>query len=293
MFLLKGDACYIDVLERALYNNMLAGVSLKGDTFFYPNVLEFDGKATFNYGVAGRSEWFNCSCCPSNVSRFIPSLPGYVYSTGDNAVYVNLYLGNEADMQLGDIDLKLRQETSYPWSGSVRITVNPNKAADFSIKLRIPGWVEGRPVPGDLYRFADQAGGSFKASVNGEPVSSRTSKGYLTITRKWTGGDTILLDLPMPARIVKSHPMVDADAGRIAVQRGPLVYCAEGIDNQGQALSLTLAENPEFSESFLRDTLQGVLFLASGSGNRKVTLVPYYAWANREIGEMKVWFPVE
>ncbi len=293
MFLLKGDASYIDVMERSLYNNMLAGVSLRGDTFFYPNVLEFDGKNTFNQGAACRSEWFNCSCCPSNVSRFIPSLPGYIYGTKDNTVFINLYIGNEAEIKLPGNQVQLKQVTDYPWNGSIKIEVAPAREMEFSIKLRIPGWAHNKPVPGDLYSYVKKSPASYAVSVNGDKVVAELEHGYLAINREWKSGDTIQLDLPMPVCLVKAHEKVEADSGKAAVQRGPLVYCAEAVDNNGETLSLSISENPAFMERFEKDILQGIVLLDIKSGNSAMTLIPYYAWANRKVGEMKVWFPVQ
>lgn len=293
MFLLKGDAAYIDVLERTLYNNMPAGVSLGGDTFFYPNILEFDGREAFNYGIAGRSEWFNCSCCPSNVSRFIPSIPGYIYSTRDDTIFINLYIGNEAEIPMQGSLVGIEQRTAYPWNGSVRIKVDPGKATRFSLKLRIPGWAVNRPVPGNLYSYMNPGPGTFRVSVNGKEVRPETERGYQTISRTWKNDDVIQLDIPMPALLVRAHENVEADAGKVAVQRGPVVYCAEAVDNNGSALDLAIPGNALFQERFEENTLQGTMFLTAGRGKRKVTLVPYHAWANRKIGEMKVWFPLE
>jgi uncharacterized protein len=293
MFLLKGDAAYIDVLERSLYNNMLAGVSLKGDTFFYPNVLDFDGNNTFNQGESCRKEWFNCSCCPSNVSRFIPSVPGYIYGTKDETIFINLYIGNEAEIQLQGNQVGIGMVTDYPWNGSVKIEVSPEQETAFSVKLRIPGWALNQPVPGDLYRFLNQDLIPFSVSINGETFQAEPDQGYLTITRAWKPGDTIQLELPMPVRLVQAHEKVEADAGKAAVQRGPLVCCAEAADNMSSFLSLALTEKSGFEERFEADILQGALFLNVKSGKNQVNLIPYYAWANREVGAMKVWFPLE
>jgi DUF1680 family protein len=293
MFLLKGDSVYIDVLERILYNNMLAGVSLKGDTFFYPNVLEFDGKETFNQGASCRSEWFNCSCCPSNVSRFIPSLPGYIYGTRQDSVYINLYVGNEAEIPLHGNRIRISQSTAYPWNGLVRIEIDPDQTADFTIRLRIPGWALNQPVPGDLYSFINPASRAYTVSVNGENKKAELEHGYFTISREWKSGDTIELNLPMPVSILKANEKVEADAGKIALQRGPVVFCAEAADNNGSVSGLSVSANPTFSERFEQGTLQGTMFLHLNSGESRIVLLPYYAWANREAGEMKVWFPVQ
>ncbi len=293
MFMLKGETSYIDVLERSLYNNMLAGVSLRGDTFFYPNILEFDGKNQFNQGAACRSEWFNCSCCPSNVSRFIPSVPGYIYGTRANTIFINLYIGNIADITLPDTRVKLHMETEYPWNGSVKIEVNPEEDKEFSIKLRIPGWAVNQPVPGDLYTFskADQA--AYSVKVNSNEIQAETDKGYLTLTRSWKPGDVIQMDLPMRIKTVNAHPLVEADSGKAAIQRGPLVFCAEAIDNDESISSLSITDSTVFKEKYEEGVLKGTLFISAAARSGEITLIPYYAWANREVGAMKVWFPLE
>lgn len=291
MFLLTGEGRYIDVLERALYNNLLAGVSLKGDTFFYPNVLEFDGIEPFNYGVAGRSEWFNCSCCPSNVARFIPSVPGYVYTTGDDSVFINLYIQSEAKIPWQGSMVKISQATSYPRDGQILIKIHPGDRDDFQLKLRIPGWARNQPIPGDLYSFQKPGQDTFTVSKNGGKVDIAVKDGYITLPGPWDEGDRVELNLPMSVRLVQSNPKVMENRDKIAVQRGPMVYCAEAVDNEGSALDLTLPADPVFSERPGDDLPPGTILLSCGSAEGRITLIPYSLWANREVGEMKVWFP--
>ena len=293
MFLLKGNSSYVDVLERTLYNNMLAGVSLRGDTFFYPNVLDFDGINPFNQGATCRSEWFNCSCCPSNVSRFIPSVPGYIYGTRDDNIYVNLFIGNEAEIKLPGNNVRIRMTTDYPWNGLVKVEIGQATDKEFSLKLRIPGWSINKPVPGDLYSFLRPDGKTASVKLNGEEIQPGIEGGYLTIGRKWHQGDSIELFLPMPARLVKAHPLVKADSGMAAVQRGPLVFCAEAADNKKDISSISISSDMEIEETYEAEILKGTMFLKAGTGDSEITLVPYYAWANREVGAMKVWFPIE
>ncbi|MHB8093928.1 MAG: glycoside hydrolase family 127 protein [Candidatus Aminicenantales bacterium] len=294
MFLLHGDAKYLDVMERVIYNGLISGVSLDGKAFFYPNPLEADGKYKFNQGDLTRAPWFGVACCPGNIARFIPSFPGYVYATDDTALYVNLFVANTASVTIGGKTVAVRQETRYPWDGAVKIAVDPEKASEFTVAVRIPGWAQGRPVPGTLYRYADAAAGpGVKLSVNGEPLAVAPDKGFVRISRAWKKGDAIELFLPMPVRRVIADPAVKDDAGKIALERGPLVYCAEGIDNGGTALDLMIPAAAEFTTEFRPDFLNGVVVIkgAASSGDRKRELlaIPYYAWSNRGVGEMAVW----
>ena len=221
MFMLHGDAKYIDVLERSLYNAVLSGISLDGKEFFYPNVLSCDENG------AERSEWFNCSCCPSNLSRFVPSIPGYVYATSDAGVYVNLYGANQAGITLGNgkrIDMS--QKTSYPWEGNIELTVTPESKQEFSIMLRIPGWVDNRPVPSDLYTYMNADEKKIVIKINGEVQNAPIEKGYAVLARKWEPGDVIQLTLPMEVHKNKANDKVEADINHLSVERGPIVYCA-------------------------------------------------------------------
>lgn len=222
LFLLHGDSKYYDVLERTLYNGLISGMALDGGSFFYPNPLS-------SYGDHERKPWFGCACCPSNVSRFIPSLPGYVYASKDDNIYVNLYMPNSGEFSLGGKDVKLTQSTYYPLNGAVDITVDKNKKGNFALKLRIPGWVRNQPVPGDLYSYIDGKNPGYTVLVNGRPAEGNlTDDGYYTIDRKWKKGDRVTLNLDMQPRMVKAHDKVKADRNLVAIERGPLVYCAEG-----------------------------------------------------------------
>ena len=299
LFLLHGDSKYYDVLERTLYNGLIAGVSLDGGSFFYPNPLQ-------SMGQHQRQPWFGCACCPSNVCRFIPSLPGYVYAVKDDNVYVNLYLSNEADIKVGRKTVKIRQTTDYPWDGEINIEVLKNTVGNFALKLRIPGWVRGEVVPSDLYRYADGKRLSYTVTVNGEAVSTRLEDGYFTIARKWKKGDKINLRMDMEPRVVKANAKVEADKGRIAVERGPVVYCAEWPDNDFDVLSVLTGRQPQFSVRQAPDKLYGIneivtpvqtlAYTTDGRievTDRELTLIPYYAWAHRGAGRMAVWLPSE
>ena len=238
LFLLHGDAKYFDVLERTLYNGLISGVSLDGGSFFYPNPLSSNGKYS-------RKPWFGCACCPSNVSRFIPSLPGYVYAVKNDQVYVNLYLSNKAELKVDKKKILLEQETGYPWNGDIRLKITQGNQ-DFTMKLRIPGWVRGNVLPGDLYSYADNQKPAYQVSVNGQTVESDVNDGYLSIARKWKKGDVVEVHFDMIPRIVKANPKVEADHGRVAVERGPIVYCAEWPDNRFNVHSILLNQHPQF-----------------------------------------------
>ncbi len=299
LFLLHGDAKYYDVLERTLYNGLISGVSLDGGGFFYPNPLE-------SMGQHQRQPWFGCACCPSNICRFIPSLPGYVYAVKDNQVYVNLFMGNEAELKVGGKKVSLHQETRYPWDGHVTLTVDKNSAGTFAMKIRIPGWVRNQVVPSDLYTYSDGKRPGYSVKVNGEAVTSALEQGYFTIERKWKKGDRVELQLDMEVRTVKANGKVEADRGRVAVERGPIVYCAEWPDNDFNVLSLLMNQHPQFEVVEKPDLLYGLNQIKTLvqtleydehgrllAKDHQLTLIPYYAWAHRGPGNMAVWLPSE
>jgi len=296
LFLLHGDAKYIDVLERTLYNGLISGVSLNGKLFFYQNPLESNGRQ-------GRSPWFGVACCPGNITRFMASVPGYVYATGENAVYVNLFAGSTAEIPLGKRTIKMVQETRYPWDGHVKITVDPGQPGTFAIKVRIPGWARNEPVPSDLYRFASNVDEAVTLRVDGHSVPIRLDSGYVTISREWKSGDVIELNLPMPVRRILANSQVTADRGRVAIQRGPVVYAAEWPDNPNHKVrNILLPDDEKFTATFRPELLNGVevveskaVGLAYDSAGKVIrtdqefTAIPYYAWANRGRGQMAVW----
>ena len=299
MFLLHGESKYYDVLERTLYNGLLSGVSLQGDGFFYPNPLE-------SAGGYERKPWFGCACCPSNICRFIPSVPGYVYAVNGSDLYVNLYMPNTLTQKVNGKDVILRQETGYPWNGDVQITIDKNSAKTFSLKLRIPGWVRGEVAPGELYKYADGKSLSYKVLVNGEEVSSELDKGYFTITRSWKKGDKVSLHLDMEPRVVTAREEVEADRGRIAIERGPIVYCAEAADNSFPVRSVLMGPDPAMTVSHgdvlgypvekISTIVQTLHYDQMGRlrvDDVKLNMIPYYAWCHRGAGEMTVWFPTE
>ncbi len=287
LFLLDGEAKYYDILERTLYNGFLSGISLEGDTFFYVNPLESDGEFAFNSDNSiTRQPWFGCSCCPTNVVRLMPSLPGYVYATRDDRLYINLYVGSEAQLKLANTDILITQATSYPWSGDVILTVNPARPVQFTLSLRIPGWLKGQPVPSDLYRYMDDTPDNITCRVNGETITAKETRGYLNITRTWQAGDTVELILPMRIQRVVAHPQVADCQGKVALERGPIVYAAEGIDNGGRARDLSIPDDMPLTTRFRADLLNGIVVI----GGDEFTAIPYYAWAHRGLSEMAVWF---
>jgi DUF1680 family protein len=296
LFFLHGRSDYIDILERVMYNGLLSGVSLDGMAFFYQNPLEADGKTALYQGQIGRAPWFEVSCCPPNIARFLPSVPGYVYAQKDDVLFVNLFLSSSTTVDLAGRKVGIVQETRYPWDGTVVITAEPETAGEFALHVRIPGWARNEPVPTDLYRFLDASTETPSLRINGSEAPIELVDGYAVIRRRWSKGDRVELRLPMPVRRVRARESVVEDVGKAAVQRGPLVYCAEGIDNGGRALDIVLPDAASCAAAFEPGLLNGVVVvrartsLANGK-MREITLVPYYAWANRGAGEMRVWFP--
>ncbi len=299
LFLLHGDSKYYDVLERTLYNGLISGVSLDGGGFFYPNPLE-------SIGQHQRQPWFGCACCPSNICRFIPSLPGYVYAVKDRDVYVNLFMSNTADLDVDGKNVVLSQSTQYPWNGDITLTVDKNKAGNFAFKIRVPGWVRGQVLPSDLYTYSDDKQLGYSITVNGQAIDSELNDGYFTIDRKWKKDDKIEVHFDMEPRTVIANNKVEADRGRVAFERGPIVYCAEWPDNDfdisgilvNQSPSISIDEKPEllYGITQLVTDAQALKFGADGrlsATDVKLTLIPYYAWCHRGSGAMSVWLPRE
>ena len=310
MFLMHGDAKYVDVLERVLYNGFLSGISLGGDEFFYPNPQASRG------GYA-RSKWFGCSCCPVNIVRFIPQIAQFAYATRGDAAYVNLFAATEAKLALAGGAVKLAQTTDYPWSGQVRLAVTPAKDGQrFALNVRVPGWCVGRPVPSDLYTqvVATPTGWKTRApdpvkdfalKVNGAAVATRLEKGYCVVDRAWKAGDVVEVAMDMPVRRIKAHDAVEADRGRLAVERGPVLYCAEGVDNGGRVLDKVVAADAVFAQTTV-DVLGNVYpaFTVPAQSVRRglrtctteactLKLIPYFAWCHRGAGEMQTFFPTK
>ncbi len=290
LFLLHGESKYYDVLERTLYNSLLSGVSLLGDHFFYPNPLESTGEHA-------RSEWFGCACCPSNVSRFIPAFPGYIYATKADEMYVNLFVDNTATFQLNGSDIKVKQATRYPWDGKVEISLFPSGTKKFKVKLRSPGWANQVAIPGDLYRFIETDPTFSVVLVNGQQVDYQRSDGYIILDRKWKVGDIITYEIPMEIQQIVADARVKADLDQFAVQRGPLVFCAEWPEGEdGHILDLRFDKDAPFTTRFDPELLDGTQIIITKTSDpvlpREVTLIPYHLWNNRGSGEMMVWLPL-
>ena len=284
LFLLHGDSKYYDVLERTLYNGLISGVSLEGDAFFYPNPLEVRKERKYQ-----RQAWFGCACCPSNISRFIPSLPGYVYAVKDNDVYVNLFMGNTSTLQVNGKPVTLKQETAYPYSGEVKLVIEEANQP-FTMKVRIPGWARNEAMPSNLYAFADGLQSQYSVKINGEVIKTELQQGYCSISRDWKTGDVVELSLDLQPRLVKANNQVEADRGRVAVQCGPIVYCAESPDNEQSIGSITLNGQTQLKVEWQPEKLHGINQIVTDNG---VTLIPYYAWAHRGVSDMEVWIPFE
>ena len=299
MFLATGDSKYIDVLERTLYNGLIAGVSLSGDKFFYDNPMGTPG------GHA-RQQWFGCACCPGNVTRFMASVPGYVYAIDQKDVYVNLFVGGNSKLKVGDTEVELVQKTQYPWNGDVEIDVTPNKNDKFTLLVRIPGWAKNKPVPSDLYAYVDGSNPQVKVLVNGSETKKHTRAGYWVIEREWKKGDKVTLTMDMPVRRVEANPQVRYDKGLLAMERGPILYALESIDQKRDYIfDIVIPRNSKIESHFEKNLLNGVVVLegnafavekdsASGKVIEKpltFKAIPYSTWNNRGIGQMVVWTP--
>lgn len=297
LFLLHGDSKYYDVLERTLYNGLISGVSLEGNGFFYPNPLE-------SMGQHQRQAWFGCACCPSNICRFIPSLPGYIYAVKDKNVYVNLFLSNKSNLTVGGKKVALSQTTEYPWNGDITVNVDQNAAGQFAMKIRIPGWVRNQVVPSNLYQYTDGKRLGYTVTVNGSVVGAISADGYYTIDRRWKKGDKVQIHFDMEPRTVRANNKVEADRGMVSIERGPIVYCAEHPDNSFDIMGALINQNPQFTlgkgeiagtpVQTLTTSAQTLNFNKQGkleAQDQTLTLIPYYAWCHRGSGKMRVWLP--
>ena len=298
MNLLTGDSKFIDVLEKSLYNGARDGLSLSGDNFFYGNPLASNGKHF-------RREWFGTACCPANIARLVASLGDYVYGASDRGLWVNLFVGSTTQVKLGKVDVPIRLESNYPWEGKVKLTVEPKSKAKFAVHVRIPGWAQGEAAPGGLYTFENDSKTTFMLFINGTPAVYTLDKGYAVVDREWKKGDQLELTLPMDVKRIVARPELKQDIDRVALQRGPLVYCVEGADNNGKAWDLILPDNTTFKTSFQKDLLEGVVTiqfqaptvqvgkdgLSVNTEVKTITAIPYYAWCNRGQNPMQVWLP--
>lgn len=293
LFLLNQDVKYMDVFERILYNGFLSSVSFKGDTFLYPNPLESDGIYKFNQGVCGRSEWFDCSCCPVNIVRFLPSLPGYIYAKKEEDVFVNLFIGNSSKIKIKDNFLLINQETNYPWDGKVKFNFDNKEPISARLNIRVPGWFRNSVMPGSLYNYAQNEKKIVDLKINNETEEAKIVDGYIVIEkRNWSSDDTIEVEFGMSIRKVISNEKLKSNKGKIAYEYGPIVYCAEEADNPKGVLDVKISNeyssNFEF-DNYLFDGIGKILLTNKKSEDKKLTLIPYYSWANREVGEMAVW----
>jgi len=298
---LTGESKYIDVLERSLYNGALDGLSLTGDRFFYGNPLASRGQ---HY----RREWFGTACCPANIARLVASLGDYIYAKNDNGIWVNLFVGSETRQMIGKNDVTLKMQTNYPWDGKVKLNIDPVKKGKFKIYIRIPGWSKAQPVPGDSY-FANFSviQSLTPIKINGKETSYQMENGYMIINREWNKGDVVEFEFNMNPHLLTSRKEIKQNDSRVAIERGPLVYCVEGADNNGKAWNIILPENTSFTFTEQKVLDEPVVALQASvpvvivnpdgisikTETKTITAIPYYAWANRGKNEMQVWLPTK
>ena len=307
MFLLHGDSKYIDVLEKTLYNGLISGVGMDGKSFFYTNAMQIKNSFSHPDMEATRSGWFPCSCCPTNVVRLIPSVPGYVYAQKDNDVYVNLFINGNTTLNVNNKQVQIVQQNNYPWDGDLKFNITPKAATTFNLLVRIPGWARNEANPSDLYQFANASDKKVEIKINGQPAEYTMQNGYAVLNKTWKKGDVVEVNLPMEVRRVVANENVKDDIGKVALQRGPVIYCAEWVDNNGKAANIIIPNNATFTTEFKNDLLNGVeviksnvpAVIVSNDGshistvNQSFTAIPYYAWAHRGKGEMMIWFPTK
>lgn len=290
MFMLFGDKKYYDVIERTLYNGLISGISLDGTHFFYPNALESDGVYTFNQGACTRKSWFDCSCCPTNLIRFLPAVSGLIYARKDHDLYVNLYIGSEATIEVDGQPVHITQTTNYPWDGKVELKVTTEKPVDMQLKLRLPGWASGEVLPSDLYHYTTTAPAPPVIIFDGKQVPYDLTEGYISTRQVWSGTHSIQVEFPMKVQLVKANEKVEADRGKESVEYGPLVYALEQADNPSID-QLKLSPQERFEVTYDPTLLGGVNTIQGESAAGRFTAIPYYAWSNRGVGKMKVWLP--
>lgn len=299
MFELHGQSKYIDVLERSLYNNVLSSVSLDGKNFFYPNPLSADGSYV-------RQPWFDCSCCPTNLCRFMSSVTGYIYAQKENNLYVNLFIGSSVTIKMNEKQsVQISQSSNYPWDGAINFTVQPKQKSKFALRLRIPGWAKNQPVPSDLYSYMNPVTASYSIKVNGVDYSAKVEEGYAVIDREWKKGDKVEYNLPMNIQRVTANEKVKADRGLVALERGPILFCLEDKDNAFNVNNFILPDNSALKLTFNKDIFTGT-YTIQGEGNvinpsddklsmqtekKTFTAIPYNVWDNRGGAAMRVWLP--
>ncbi|HZY40058.1 MAG TPA: glycoside hydrolase family 127 protein [Mucilaginibacter sp.] len=305
MFLLHGDSKYIDVLEKTLYNGLISGVGLDGKSFFYTNAMQVSNSFTFPDLERSRSGWFTCSCCPTNLVRLLPSIPGYIYAQDGDNVYVNLFISGTGTLMVNNKAVKITQQNNYPWDGALTFNIDPASAIEINLRIRIPGWAQNEAIPSDLYSYETPSAQKIDIKVNGISVDYKMEKGYAVLSKKWKKGDKIELNLPMNVQRVIANASLKDDTSKIALQRGPIMYCAEWKDNDGKATNIIVPKDAVFETEYEPTLLNGVIVLKAkvksvnidtasqtiSTETKTMTAIPYYAWANRGEGEMTVWFP--
>lgn len=305
MFLLHGDSKYIDVMEKTLYNGLISGVGLDGKSFFYTNAVQVTNSFTGPDLERERSGWFECSCCPTNVVRLIPSIPGYIYAQNGNDVYVNLFISGTGNLTVNNKAVKITQQNNYPWEGGLAFAIDPASVMDLNLRIRIPGWAQNQAIPSDLYSYEQPSSQKIEIKVNGKPVDYKMEKGYAVISKKWKKNDKVELSLPMDVQRVVANTLVPDDNGKVALQRGPIMYCAEWKDNDGKTSNIIVTKAATFTPTYEPSLLNGIMVLKAAiktvnvdeaeqtvtTENKTMTAIPYYSWANRGKGEMTVWFP--
>lgn len=304
MFLLHGESKYIDILEKTLYNGLISGVGMDGNSFFYTNAMEIKNIFEHKDMEAARSGWFTCSCCPTNVTRLIPAIPGYVYAQKNSDVYANLFIAGSTTIAINKKSVQIEQENNYPWDGNLIFRISPRSPLAFTMRIRIPGWARGQAIPSDLYAFQQQTDKEVQIKINGEAINYSLEDGYAILKRTWRKGDVVEVNLPMDVRRVVANNKLKDDLGKVALQRGPIIYCAEWPDNNGEVSNIIVPAEATFEAEFKPAMLKGITILKSEVpavrilNERNVTTqhqpfvaIPYYAWAHRGKGEMMIWFP--
>ncbi len=303
MFLLHGDSKYMDVLEKILYNGLISGIGLDGKSFFYTNAMQIKSGVAHKDMEAARSGWFECSCCPTNLTRLLPSVPGYMYAQKDDNLFVNLFIAGSADITMNKKQVNIIQQNNYPWDGNLTFTINPASSQAFNLLVRIPGWAQNIAFPSTLYQFDKNSNATTMIKVNGQPFTYNIQNGYAVINRTWKKNDKVEVLLPMEVRTVTANENVKDDIGKVAIQRGPLMYCAEWTDNNGKTSNFIIPPGTVFSNEYKATLLNGVMVLKAevpavivnennvSTVKQSFTAIPYYSWANRGKGEMNVWFP--
>ncbi len=305
MFQLHGDSKYIDVLEKILYNGLISGVGLDGKSFFYTNAMQIQNSLSHVDMEASRSGWFECSCCPTNLTRLLPSIPGYVYAQQDDKLFANLFINSHTTLSINGKPVTITQKNNYPWNGDLQFVVSPKSTQEFSLLVRIPGWARNEAVPSDLYQYETKSSNKIDIIINGKAVNYAMQNGYAVLQRAWKKGDVVEVKLPMDVQRVVANEQVKTDIGKVALQRGPIMYCAEWADNEGKAANIVMPANTAFTTEYKPDLLNGVVVIKSSvpvikidddgqkinTVQRPFVAIPYYAWANRGKGEMQLWFP--